>query len=163
MFLYHGSTVEIKEIDLSLSKPNKDFGKGFYLSDNYKQAYEMASYKAGLFGSKPCVTKFEFDENLLKNGSLKVLSFSEYSKEWADFVFKNRNQENKDFSHDYDIVTGPIANDRVGAQIRRFVEGDISFDTFLERLKYMKGITFQYFFGTEKAILTLVNKGLCNE
>ena len=31
MFLYHGSTVEIKEIDLSLSKPNKDFGKGFYL------------------------------------------------------------------------------------------------------------------------------------
>lgn len=163
MSLYHGSTVEIKEIDLSLSKPNKDFGKGFYLSDNYKQAYEMASYKAGLFGSKPCVTKFEFDESLLKNGSLKVFSFSEYSKEWADFVFKNRNQENKDFSHDYDIVTGPIANDRVGAQIRRFVEGDISFDTFLERLKYMKGITFQYFFGTPKAIQTLVNKGLCHE
>lgn len=163
MSLYHGSTVEIKEIDLSLSKPNKDFGKGFYLSDNYKQAYEMASYKAGLFGSKPCVTKFEFDENLLKNRSLKVLSFSEYSKEWAEFVFKNRNQENKDFSHDYDIVTGPIANDRVGAQIRRFVEGDISFDTFLERLKYMKGITFQYFFGTPKAIQTLVNKGLCHE
>lgn len=163
MFLYHGSTVEIKEIDLSKSKLNKDFGKGFYLSDNYQQAYEMASYKAGLFGTKPYVTKFEFDENLLKNGSLKVLTFAKYSKEWADFVFKNRNQENKDFSHDYDIVIGPIANDRVGAQIRRFVEGDISFDTFLERLKYMKGITFQYFFGTEKAIQTLVNKGLCNE
>lgn len=163
MFLYHGSTVEIKEIDLSKSKPNKDFGKGFYLSDNYEQAYEMASYKAGLFGSKPYVTKFEFDENLLKNGTLNVLSFSEYSKEWADFVFKNRNQENKDYSHGYDIVTGPIANDRVGAQIRRFAEGDISFDTFLERLKYMKGITFQYFFGTKKAIQTLVNKGLCNE
>lgn len=163
MFLYHGSTVEIKEIDLNFSKPNKDFGKGFYLSDNYNQAYEMASYKAGLFETEPFVTKFEFDENLLKNGSLKVLSFSEYSKDWADFVFKNRNQENRDFSHEYDIVTGPIANDRVGAQIRRFVEGDISFETFLERLKYMKGITFQYFFGTEKAIQMLVNKGLCNE
>ena len=163
MFLYHGSTVEIKVIDLSLSKPNKDFGKGFYLSDNYEQAYEMANYKAGLFGTKPYVTKFEFDENLLKNGNLKVLSFSEYSKDWADFVFKNRNQENTDFSHDYDIVIGPIANDRVGAQIRRFMEGDISFDTFLERLKYMKGITFQYFFGTEKSIQALVNKGLCNE
>ena len=25
-------------------------------------------------------------------------------------------------------------------------------ETFLENLKYMKGITFQYFFGTEKAI-----------
>ena len=163
MFLYHGSNIEIKEIDLSLSKPNKDFGKGFYLSNNYEQAYDIAKFKATFFRGRPLVTKFEFDENLLKNGSLKVLSFSEYSKEWADFVFKNRNQENQLFSHDYDIVTGPIANDKVGAQIRRFVEGDISFDTFLERLKYMKGITFQYFFGTEKAVQTLVNKGLCNE
>lgn len=163
MFLYHGSNVEIKEIDLSFSKPNKDFGKGFYLSNNFEQAYNIAIFKSTFFRGIPLVTKFEFDENLLKNGNLKVLSFSEYSKEWADFVFKNRNQENQDFSHNYDIVTGPIANDRVGAQIRRFVEGDISFDTFLERLKYMKGITFQYFFGTEKAIQTLMNKGLCNE
>ena len=58
---------------------------------------------------------------------------------------------------------GPIANDKVGAQIRRFVEGDITFDTFLERLKFMKGITFQYFFGTQKAIQTLKNTGLCHE
>jgi len=163
MVLYHGSTTEIKEIDLTLSKPNKDFGKGFYLSNNFEQAYNMAKYKAGLFGTNPLVTKFEFDENLLKSDELNVLTFSEYSKEWAEFVFKNRNQETQDFSHNYDIVIGPIANDKVGAQIRRFVEGDISFDTFLERLKYMKGITFQYFFGTEKAIKMLENKGLCNE
>jgi len=163
MVLYHGSTTEIKEIDLTLSKPNKDFGKGFYLSNNFEQAYNMAKYKVGLFGTNPLVTKFEFDENLLKSDELNVLTFSEYSKEWAEFVFKNRNQETQDFSHNYDIVIGPIANDKVGAQIRRFVEGDISFDTFLERLKYMKGITFQYFFGTEKAIKMLENKGLCNE
>ena len=163
MFLYHGSNVEIKEIDLTLSKPNKDFGRGFYLSNNYEQAYEMATFKATFYKGNPFVTKFEFDEKLLENGNLKVLSFPEYSKEWADFVFKNRNQENQEFSHEYDVVIGPIANDRVGAQIRRLVEGDISFETFLERLKYMKGITFQYFFGTQKAIQTLKNKGLCNE
>lgn len=135
MFLYHGSTVEIKDIDLSLSKPNKDFGKGFYLSDNFEQAYEMASYKADILGTKPCVTKFEFDENLLKDRSLRVLSFNEYSKDWADFVFQNRSQEKQNSYHGYDIVIGPIANDRVGAQIRHYIEGDISFDTFLERLK----------------------------
>ena len=163
MILYHGSNVEIKQIDLSLSKPNKDFGKGFYLSDNFQQAFEMAKFKAAFFDRSPLVTKFEFDEKLLNNGGLKVLQFFEYSKEWAEFVFKNRNHENQDFSHEYDIVTGPIANDRVGVQIRRFVEGDITFETFLERLKYMKGITFQYFFGTQKAIQTLKNKGLCNE
>lgn len=34
MILYHGSNIEIVQIDLACSKPNKDFGKGFYLSDN---------------------------------------------------------------------------------------------------------------------------------
>lgn len=33
MTLYHGSNVLIDHIDLSMSKPNKDFGKGFYLTD----------------------------------------------------------------------------------------------------------------------------------
>jgi hypothetical protein len=28
--VYHGSYVEIKEIDLSKAKPGKDFGRGFY-------------------------------------------------------------------------------------------------------------------------------------
>ena len=79
MFLYHGSNKEIKEIDLTLSKPNKDFGKGFYLSNNFEQAYNIATFKATFFRGTPLVTKFEFDENLLKNGSLKVLSFSDYS------------------------------------------------------------------------------------
>ena len=31
MKLYHGSTIDITEIDISKSKPNKDFGKAFYL------------------------------------------------------------------------------------------------------------------------------------
>ena len=74
MTLYHGSTVEIKEIDLNLSKPNKDFGKGFYLSDNFEQAYEMAKYKAGLFGTEPYITKFEFDENLLKKNTTAIIN-----------------------------------------------------------------------------------------
>ena len=43
-------------------------------------------------------------------------------------------------------------DDKVGVQIRNFMEGNISIDVFLERLKFIKGITFQYFFGTEKAI-----------
>lgn len=30
--LYHGSTVDIDRIDLAKSRPNKDFGRAFYLS-----------------------------------------------------------------------------------------------------------------------------------
>ena len=40
MILYHGSNVSFDEIDLAKSLPNKDFGKGFYLSDNSEQAEE---------------------------------------------------------------------------------------------------------------------------
>jgi len=36
--------------------------------------------------------------------------------------------------------------------MRKTGEGDITLSEFLENLKYMKGITFQYFFGTENAI-----------
>ena len=57
--------------------------------------------------------------------------------------------------HDFDIVYGPIADDRVGRQIIRFKDGDIDFATFLEKLKFMKGITFQYAFCSEKAISKL--------
>ena len=39
MTLYHGSTIDIPCIDLSLSKPNKDFGRAFYLSDDRQQAF----------------------------------------------------------------------------------------------------------------------------
>lgn len=158
MRLYHGSTVVIDTIDLSKSKPNKDFGKGFYLSDNRQQAYEMASYKALQLDEKPIVNVFEFDEQVLTNASspFRVKRFEDYCEEWAEFVFANRNNAHRDRPvHDYDIVYGPIANDRVGLQIRNYMEHNIDLATFLDRLKYMKGITFQYFFGTERAIKLL--------
>ncbi len=35
MRLYYGSTLKIELIDLGCSRNGKDFGRGFYLSDNY--------------------------------------------------------------------------------------------------------------------------------
>ena len=43
-------------------------------------------------------------------------------------------------------------NDRVGAQIARYKQGYITFDEFLRRIQYIKGITFQYAFCTQQAI-----------
>ena len=48
-----------------------------------------------------------------------------------------------------------VAIDKVGAQIRNFKSGSISLDELMRRIKYLKGITFQYYFGTETAIKTL--------
>lgn len=158
--LFHGSNIIIEKIDLTFSKPNKDFGAGFYLSDNFEQAMEMAQFKSEIFGGKPTVMEYDFDEDraFSKEENLRILTFSDYSKEWAEFVFKNRTNESE--TNKYDIVIGPIANDKVGAQIRRFMEKDIDFETFLKRIKYMKGLTFQYFFGTERAISMLSLTGV---
>lgn len=149
MILYHGSNRVIGQIDLTKSKPNKDFGQGFYLSDNENQAQEMAEFKAMQLGGDPIVSRFEFDDTIMSDTSLKVLRFEEYSEEWADFVLKNRDGV---ATEKYDIVYGPIANDKVGLQIRKLKDGSIDKKEFLNRLKYMKGITFQYFFGSKNAI-----------
>lgn len=155
MTLYHGSNTHIDKIDLNKSRPNKDFGKGFYLSANKQQAWRMGEFKALTEGGKPEMNTYLFDESAMTSGELKVLTFDGYSREWADFVFQNRNNNTGKPTHDYDIVYGPIANDRVGLQMGKYEAGDITLDQLLENLKYMKGITFQYFFGTEHAISKL--------
>lgn len=151
MILYHGSNVPIERIDLWKSKPYKDFGRGFYLSDNIEQAEMLARFRTLTLGGNVVVTKFLFDEKSLADGSLKYLHFEEYSEDWAKFVFKNR-REALMLQSDYDVVYGPIANDRVGFQIQKLEDGSINFPEFLNRIKYMRGITFQYFFGTELAV-----------
>lgn len=148
MILYHGSNVQVKTIDLALSKPNKDFGRAFYLSTDEEQAEVMASFKAELLGGEKVVTSFEIDSF----EGLKVKRFNEYSEEWANFVYSHRTEPQGKTLHDYDVVYGPIANDRIGAQITRYQQGYITFEEFLNRIKYIKGITFQYAFCTQEAI-----------
>ena len=155
MTLYHGSTQDIDHIDLQKSRPNKDFGRGFYLSADRQQAWRMAEFKALTEGGSPVMNTYCFDEQVLSSGELRVLTFESYTRDWAEFIFLNRNNPSAKSAHDYDIVYGPIANDRVGVQIGKYEAGDITLDQFLENLKYMKGITFQYYFGTERAIAKL--------
>lgn len=149
MKLYHGSNLRIDEIDLAKSKPYKDFGKGFYLSADRNQAMEMAGFKSLISGGDPIVTRFEFDEYGLYSSDLKIKRFISYSDEWLDFIIANREGRKVE---KFDFVYGPIADDKVGFQLRRYKEEVIDKAELLERLKYMKGITFQYFFGSEDAI-----------
>ena len=156
MILYHGSNIAIETIDLSKSKPNKDFGKAFYLSEQKQQAEEMAAFTVERFGGNPIVTAFEFDESCLNTAQIRYKSFNEYSREWADFILANRDADTETNIHDYDIIYGPIANDSVGRQIFNLKEGYIDFEEFMKRLHYMKGITFQFAFCTELAISKLI-------
>ncbi|MBQ5882533.1 MAG: DUF3990 domain-containing protein [Bacteroidales bacterium] len=150
MKLYHGSNVEIECVDLARGRRGKDFGKGFYANPDYMQAVEFCSNVVRREGSGvPTVTSFDFDESALD--VLNVMRFDGYSKEWAEFILMNRNNSSDVPAHHYDIVVGPIADDGVGTQIRRLSRGFITFDAFLEELKYCK-VSIQYFFGTENAL-----------
>lgn len=151
--LYHGSNVSIEQIDLSLSRKGKDFGCGFYLNANRQQAMDMAIRTTQRMRSgTPTVTAYLFDESILNQSELNIKIFDDYSVEWAEFVLMNRKNTSDTPAHPYDIVIGPIANDTVGVQIRRFIMGYISMERLIEELKYRGNHSVQYFFGTPKAI-----------
>ena len=152
MKLYHGTNKGFSQIDLSKSKPCKDFGPGFYLSDSLMQAEEMVRARVELLGGTPTVLEYNFDESILNNNQLNIRTFDDYTEDWANFIIANRTHNLPTPSHNYDIVIGPIANDRVGRQLWRFQNKDINISQLIRNLKYMKGITIQYYFGTERAI-----------
>ena len=133
MILYHGTNQDFSEIDLRKSKPNKDFGQGFYLSREYAQAMGMAKIKG----------------EQLETGVPTVQTYE------AEFILLNRNNASAEPAHDYVIVIGPIANDRVGVQLWKYETQAIDLPTLVHNLRNMKGITFQYYFGTERAIKIL--------
>ena len=150
MKLYHGTNVDFDVIDLTKSNKYKDFGQGFYLTDIRSQAEELAAKKSRLFGGYPVIQEYEFDESLLSSAELKVLKFDKPSTEWAEFIFKNRNRENN-FTHDYDIVIGPIANDGVAYLLGRYEEGTLTIEELSDKLDFKK-LNSQYFFGTNKSL-----------
>lgn len=151
MKIYHGSleTVEYPKI----LQPNRklDYGEGFYTTTSEAQAKEWVKRrmleKKATYGF---VNVYEFDNETFTK--LKSLIFSEPTERWVEFVMANRTQ--KDFIHDYDIVYGPVANDRVYFQFGLYESGAISVETLIHELKTYK-LVDQYLFHTEKALTTL--------
>ena len=156
MKLYHGSNMSIDEIDLKRGRRGKDFGQGFYLSADRSQAQMMAERTVDREESgEATVTTYLFDDSILfKPSDLKVKAFEGYSIEWAEFILMNRRNKTYEPVHDYDIVYGPIADDKVGLQISRYQLQYITMDELIRQLSFIRP-TFQYFFGTERAIRLL--------
>ena len=158
MKLYHGTNVDFQAIDLRRCKPNKDFGRGFYLTDIIGQARDMAVRKCDIEGKGMIIVqRYNFDEQNLTNGELSVLRFATVCEEWAEFILKNRMQKRPRFQHTYDVVIGPIADDGVVLQLNRYAQGMIDLTTLVRELTYRK-LNNQYFFGTDKGISMLIRE-----
>ena len=137
MKVYHGSYAEIGVIDLSLCETGKDFGQGFYVTKIREQAEFWAGKKGKRKGQSGFVTEYDFDEFFLERSDIiKVLRFEDYNEEWLDFIVLNRKNKSRHQAHDFDIVEGPVANDKVASEVDKYLEGIIPKEQFLRELTY---------------------------
>ena len=137
MQVFHGSDVRIEKIDLAKSEFFKDFGRGFYVTNIREHAYLRAADVSKRHNSdKPIVTEFKYIETYPVTVGMNIKKFENVSKEWVEFIMLNRNRQISHPAHTFDIVEGPIANDRMVAQIRMYEQGKISIEKLIEKLTY---------------------------
>lgn len=151
MKIYHGSIEIVDKPEIRKATRTLDYGNGFYTTTSYKQAEDWVKRKLNENEvAKGYVNTYEFDEESLLE--LNSLIFQTPTEEWVDFVMNNRTQ--KGFTHSYDIVYGPVANDRVYAAFALYEGGLISKQQLIADLKTYK-LVDQYLFHTEAAIQAL--------
>ena len=163
MRLLHGSNVEIEKPDLRKCQSRNDFGRGFYLTPQWQRAYLMAKRRAARDGGLTVVNPFLYYPTKAKEHGLKVKEFKGFSAEWAKFIILNRSDMT--FSHDYDIVTGPVADAFVDKEIERHkhkygahhLETEELLD-FAEHVSQFGYKYVQYCFCTEEALKELIKE-----
>ena len=133
IIVYHGTSFDFDAIDLAKSKDRRDFGKGFYTTTIQSQAEAWAKNIALRNGMKTCfvyVYEFTFDD------SQKHKQFDGLYEEWLEFIKNNRALGG--IQHDYDVVTGPVADDNTMLTVNRYMNGTYTVQEALDRLAYFK-------------------------
>lgn len=169
-FLYHGSAVAFRRIDVRKGRAYKDFGKGFYMSVDRNQAVGMMHKKfdelvSRGFGDseielKKSLYRISLDHAFL--GELKVKEFSCPNLEWLDFILMCRQIDG--VPHDYDVVIGPTADDDTRLLLKNYIDGvygepdDPDAKNTLLRLLKPERLGIQWFVGKQGVIDRLVLK-----
>ena len=156
MMLYHGSYLAVEKPDISFSRDNVDFGKGFYTTPIYEQAVSWSKRFKRIHG-KSVVSAYEVDEiSLRSNASVK--EFPDYSDEWLEFVISSRCGN---YIGGYDVVIGGVANDKVFNTIQLLLDGLIEMETAIKRLSFEQP-NIQYCF-RKQAVLNKYLKFMSSE
>ncbi len=149
--IYHGSIEEVKHPEIRQPSHSLDYGSGFYATTSYEQAKRWVKRRMDDKGvSVGYVNVYELDDEAIKD--MKSLFFEQPTEDWVNFVRKNRTERN--FTHDYDIVYGPVADDSVYTQFTLYEGGIISMQTLIQELKTYK-LVDQYLFHTERSLLAI--------
>ena len=157
MKLYHGS-LEIVASPKILPRADGhtcDFGIGFYTTTSMEQAERWTEIRKNEKKSfEGFVNEYEISDGIFENESLRfnklsVLKFDAADERWLDFVVKNR--KDLTYNHNYDLVFGKVANDRVYTTLNLYEDGFLNKAETLERLKTFV-LVDQLLFHTEKAL-----------
>ena len=163
MILYHGSNTAFNVIDLGKDLPDKDYGRGLYLTDSLECAEKTARQRVARLGGAPKVMVFECDEPVMR--TMNVRAFAAPSREWALFVRANRRTDENVADHNrdnrYDVVRGPIANDKLSLLFRLYERDIMTVDGCARGMQFRELYT-QYSFHTERALAALRFEEVCD-
>lgn len=148
MILFHGSCYRIENPEIRLPNRTLDYGAGFYTTTSYQQAEDWVRRRMRE-SLKDVGFVNEYFLNLDILNTMHCLFFDAPTEEWLDFVMKNRTD--RSFTHDYDVVYGPVANDRVYAAFALYEGGLLSKQNLIMELKTYK-LVDQYLFHTAKSL-----------
>ena len=129
--VYHGSAIEVSKPLVALSRPNLDFGQGFYVTNLRQQAERWASRIATRRMVNPVLNIYEFNVNAAKK-EYRYLKFESYDKAWLDFIVANR--KGKMLWKGFDVVVGGVANDNVIDTVEDYIRGRMSAEAALVEL-----------------------------
>lgn len=152
--LYHGSNVTVSEPKILESSRALDFGNAFYMISRLEQAKKWARLTAERRKSgTPVVAEFDFDDKRL--GELNVIRYMSPDREWLKFVSGCRTR--KLTGGEYDVIIGPVANDRTFSVISLYLIGAYDEDEAIRRLLPFK-LADQYAFKSERSLELLTFK-----
>lgn len=134
MRLYHGSIDRVEVPEIRVPNRTLDYGAGFYLTTSREQAENWIRRKFKGDILRGWLNIYDYNEGI--EDSLSVLSFDAPDESWLDFVMSNR--MDLGFSHNYDIVKGPVANDRVYASFALYEAGLLSKSNLISEIKAYK-------------------------
>lgn len=149
--LYHGGLERIPHPEIRQPNRRLDFGAGFYLTTSRQQAHDWVCRRLREGGGEGYVNAYTFSPEEAR-AALRVLQFDAPTEQWLSFVMANRQQPH--FTHDYDIVCGPVANDRVYTAFALYESGVIDERLLIAELKTYR-LVDQYLFHTSAALSPL--------
>lgn len=151
MKLYHGSLEIVKSPEIREATRSLDYGNGFYATTSFQQAEAWVRRRMKEnHAASGYVNIYEFDFSSIRK--MNSLIFAKPSDEWVDFVMSNRTK--KGFVHSYDLVYGPVANDRVYAAFALYEGGVLDKKALIRELKTYK-LVDQYLFHTTESLSNL--------